>query len=143
MLGGDEAAAERCRAVFETYGDPVIFVGPLGAAMAVKLVNNAMMAAHLALAADALDLGLRLGIPPGTTGRCLGHGSGASFSLQVLTMVGDLGNMANAGPLLRKDLTILTELAEAAGAPMGLLEPLADEALARMGIARRDQTPSG
>src|SRR5579875_2511609 len=37
--GGDDAAVERARPVFATFGDPVIHLGPVGAGQFAKLIN--------------------------------------------------------------------------------------------------------
>jgi len=42
MVGGDPGAIERCRPVFETFGDPVVHLGPLGAGQVTKLLNNTL-----------------------------------------------------------------------------------------------------
>ena len=49
FVGGAEDAVARVRPVLSCYGDPVLHVGPLGAGQKVKLVNNALFAAHIGL----------------------------------------------------------------------------------------------
>src|SRR5246500_766347 len=36
MAGGDEDAVERCRPVFATYADPIVYLGPLGSGQVAK-----------------------------------------------------------------------------------------------------------
>ena len=117
MTGGDEAAAERCRPLFETFGSLVLHMGPIGAAQRAKLVNNTLLTANIALAADALELGRHLDIDPGMLARALQHGTGRSFGLGVLVRVRDEGEFAVAGwGLLRKDVDLLIDAAARAGA---------------------------
>ena len=47
-VGGSDAAVARARPVLETYGNPVLHLGALGAGLRTKLVNNALNAAHFA-----------------------------------------------------------------------------------------------
>src|ERR1700727_2523517 len=53
-VGGDEATLEEMLPVLETYASPILFVGPLGNGQRVKLVNNALLVAHMGLAIDAV-----------------------------------------------------------------------------------------
>jgi 3-hydroxyisobutyrate dehydrogenase-like beta-hydroxyacid dehydrogenase len=133
-VGGDEEAAERCRPVFETYGDPVLYVGPVGAAQAVKLVNNALLAANLAVADDALTVGGALGIRPEAMQQLLRSGSGRSYALDVV--IGARGSpeiRAAARPALEKDVHALAAAASAEDAEAALLLRAAEEAVTRLG----------
>jgi 3-hydroxyisobutyrate dehydrogenase-like beta-hydroxyacid dehydrogenase len=47
FVGGTDHTVTRVRPVLSCYGDPILHVGPLGAGQKVKLVNNALFAAHL------------------------------------------------------------------------------------------------
>jgi 3-hydroxyisobutyrate dehydrogenase len=82
-VGADEDTFDRCRPVFESFGDPVIHLGPVGTGQFAKLVNNALLAAHLALANDALALAPSLGMQPDALVQLLRHGSGRSYALDV------------------------------------------------------------
>jgi 3-hydroxyisobutyrate dehydrogenase-like beta-hydroxyacid dehydrogenase len=132
-VGGDEAAAARCRPVFESFGDPVIYVGPVGTAQYVKLINNALLTANLALSDDALTLGESLGIQRDALAQMLRNGSGRSYALDVVLGMRGSADMRRAAlPALEKDVRSLQgdAAAEASGA---LLMAAADEALARLG----------
>jgi 3-hydroxyisobutyrate dehydrogenase-like beta-hydroxyacid dehydrogenase len=48
MVGGEERAFERARAVLEAMGELVVHVGPLGQGEMVKLINNSLGAANAA-----------------------------------------------------------------------------------------------
>ena len=130
-VGGDEEAAERCRPVFETYGDQVLHVGPVGAAQSLKLVNNALLSANLAVADDALTVGAALGIKPEAMQQLLRSGSGRSYALDVV--IGARGSSeirAAARPALEKDVHAL---AAAADGDAALLLQAAEEAVQRLG----------
>jgi 3-hydroxyisobutyrate dehydrogenase len=133
FVGGDADAFARARPAFATYGDPVVHLGPVGAGQLAKLVNNVVFSAHLALAEDAVALARGLGLDPVGLLDVLQHGSGASFAASVVARQGSVQPMRDiAGPLLRKDIGIVAELASAQGAPVGALVEVADRVLALM-----------
>jgi 3-hydroxyisobutyrate dehydrogenase-like beta-hydroxyacid dehydrogenase len=125
MTGGDPAAAERCRPLFETFGSLVVHMGPIGTAQRAKLVNNALLTANISLAADAIELGRALDIDPDMLVRALEHGTGRSFGLSLVARLRHEGEFAAAGwGLLRKDVDLLIDAAGRAGAdPHTLVEP--------------------
>lgn len=138
MAGGESGTVAYCRRVFETYADPVVHMGPLGSGQIAKLLNNLLFTANLATAADTLALGPELGIDRGALAEVVLHGSGSSFALGRVTAAGGtLDRLADrAGPLLRKDVRLLADLADAAGAPTGTVLAAADTALDHMGQGR-------
>jgi len=119
MAGGPAEAIERCRPVFATYGDPVIRMGEVGSGQLAKLVNNVLFTANLANAASALALGQALEVDPHRLAEAIAHGSGDSFALERIAAAGGtLERIATqAGPLLSKDVRLMTDLAEQARIP--------------------------
>jgi 3-hydroxyisobutyrate dehydrogenase-like beta-hydroxyacid dehydrogenase len=106
-VGGTDAAVARARPVLETYGDPVLHMGTLGAGLRTKLLNNALNAAHFALAHDAMAIGTALGLDPTTLGEALRNGSGRSFSLEVFVGLRSFDLIADhVGPIMSKDITL-------------------------------------
>jgi 3-hydroxyisobutyrate dehydrogenase-like beta-hydroxyacid dehydrogenase len=112
MVGASAPAQQRCRPVFETFGDPVLHVGDVGAAQRVKLINNAMMAAHTAVAAHALEVADAVGVERSAVAAAIHHGSGQSRALDLLGQFDFRVELfpANAFPLLRKDVALLLAL---------------------------------
>ncbi|MEU6354393.1 NAD(P)-dependent oxidoreductase [Streptomyces sp. NPDC047072] len=139
MAGGEPGTLAFCRPVFATYGDPIVHMGPLGTGQVAKLLNNVLFTANLATAAGTLALGRDLAVDPAALSRVLAHGSATSFALdRVAAAGGTLDRMAtHAGPLLRKDVRLLTDVATAAGASPGIVGTTAEEALAVMNAAAR------
>jgi 3-hydroxyisobutyrate dehydrogenase-like beta-hydroxyacid dehydrogenase len=138
MLGGHAEVAERCRPVFETHGNPVVHLGPVGAGQRAKLINNLLLTANMGVAESAFALARDLQVDPTQLAVVLAHGSGNSFGVQMvrepeftLRAAG-----AHAGPLLQKDARLLVDLAEAAGAKAGTVLDAADAALLSMGHPR-------
>ncbi len=118
MVGGDEETVEFCRPVFASYADPIVHLGPLGAGQVTKLLNNAAFTAHLGVAASLLSLGRSLGVDPVRLAGVISDGSGNSYALErVASAGGTLDRIGgHAGPLLRKDVQLIADLAASAAA---------------------------
>ena len=133
MVGGGAAVVERCRPVFETFGDPVVHLGDLGSGQTTKLLNNLLFTANLATAATALSLANDLGVAPERLAEVVAHSSGNSFALNAIGGTGGLDRIAGlAGALLRKDVRLVVDLAEGAAARGGAVLDAADAALTLM-----------
>lgn len=138
MVGGDDESVAACRPVFASYGDPIVHLGPLGSGQVTKLLNNLLFTANLATSASTLALGQGLGIDPARLAEVITHGSANSFALG---RIADAGNTLDrigqhAGPILRKDVTLVAELADAANASAGVVLTAADTTLTLMNHAR-------
>jgi 4-carboxymuconolactone decarboxylase len=135
MVGGPGDVVERCQPILETFGDPVLHIGPLGAGQEAKVLNNTVFTAQLALAAEVFDLAAARGLDQVAIARILSSGSGRSYAAEVVARGGfDLdGLAAAAGALLAKDVGIL---ADHTGVSDSTLLDAADAALERMGVAR-------
>jgi 3-hydroxyisobutyrate dehydrogenase-like beta-hydroxyacid dehydrogenase len=64
LVGGDGAVVERCRTLLLTLGTEIHHVGPLGSGQIIKLVNNVMSIGNVAVAAEAMVLGVKAGMDP-------------------------------------------------------------------------------
>jgi len=62
LIGGETAAVDRCRPVFESFGKNIFHVGPLGAGSAAKLVNNLLSIGGNMLHLEAMQLAHAYGI---------------------------------------------------------------------------------
>lgn len=140
MVGGEPDAVARCRPVFATYGDPVVHLGPLGTGLVTKLLNNLLFTANLATAVSTLELGRSLGVDPGRLAEVVSHGTANSFALaRVADGGGNVDRIAqHAGALLRKDVGLVADLADAAGARPGIVLDAADATLELMRYPRQD-----
>ncbi|GAB2960663.1 NAD(P)-dependent oxidoreductase [Streptomyces pseudoechinosporeus] len=134
MAGGEQGTVAFCRPVFAAYGDPVVHMGPLGSGQLAKLLNNVLFTANLATAAGTLALGRDLGVDPDALAAAVAHGSGTSFALNRVTAAGGTLDRiaAHAGPLLRKDVRLVTDVATTAGGPKDIVISAAEAALALM-----------
>lgn len=84
MVGGAEEDLDRVRPVLETVAARVVHVGPVGAGMAVKAVNNALLATSLWAAAEGLTALTAAGVDPDAALQVIGSSSGRSFATQTL-----------------------------------------------------------
>ena len=123
FVGGDDETVARVGPVLSCYGDPVLHVGPLGAGQRVKLINNALFAAHIGLLDDAVRLGTQLGVPEQVLVEALQHGSAAS---RALSGVASRGSVAAFNEAVRefvgKDVDIVRRLAAELGGDLGAIE---------------------
>jgi 3-hydroxyisobutyrate dehydrogenase len=122
LTAGDEAVLDEMRPVLDSYAAPVMFVGPAGHGQRVKLVNNALFVAQVGLAIDAVRLAGSLGIEEQAILAALPHGSGASRALSVVARGGSVDAVAERlADLMLKDVTVVREVAQSAGADLGII----------------------
>jgi len=134
-VAGDERAVDRCRVVFATFGDEIVYLGPVGSAQFAKLVNNSLLAANLSLADDALTLGAMLGVRPDALAQVLRRGTGRSYALDVaLGARGSAETRRAALPFLEKDVQSLTtgDAGSECAVAASLLADAATEAVRRV-----------
>jgi len=122
LLGGPGEAVTRALPVLAAYADPVIVTGPLGTALSVKLVNNALFAANAQLVAAAVALGERLGTSGEQLLAALSQCSGNSYAANAIRRTGGLAAFTkNAAPFLRKDVAACLSAAGELGVDLGEL----------------------
>jgi 3-hydroxyisobutyrate dehydrogenase len=118
MLGGDAEAIERARPGLERIATRMIHVGGPGAGQVAKLVNNLLVATHLAVAAEALRIGEKAGVPAEALLPVINAASGRSAATEVnfprWILPGGFDSGFSAG-LMRKDVRLALGLAAAMG----------------------------
>jgi len=82
-LGGDADAAKRVEPVIDGFADLCLYFGPFGAASKVKLVNNLLVAIHIAATAEAMALGLKAGVDVDLMIKAIANGSGGSTQFGI------------------------------------------------------------
>jgi 3-hydroxyisobutyrate dehydrogenase-like beta-hydroxyacid dehydrogenase len=123
FVGGADDAVARVRPALASYGDPVLRVGPLGAGQRVKLVNNALFAAHIGLLADAVRLADQLGVDEAVLLAALPHGSAQSRALAGVAGRGSVATFAQAvAEFLGKDVHVVRTVAGELGGDLGALD---------------------
>jgi 2-hydroxy-3-oxopropionate reductase len=83
MVGGDPAAFERARPVFEAMGRTVVRIGGSGAGQLAKACNQLIVGATIAAVAEALALARAGGVDPAVVREALLGGFAASRVLEV------------------------------------------------------------
>lgn len=125
MVGGETAAVAAARPIFETFGKLIVHLGGVGAGQNAKLVNNALMAANMALAHHALTAGAALGIDHAALIELLTASSGRSFALEVCARLPTPQAFKHGGALLAKDVRLLGEVLGADPGAAGLRDAAA------------------
>lgn len=82
-LAGDAEAAKRAEQVARGFSDIVHYFGPFGSASKVKLVNNLLVAIHIAATAEAMALGLKAGVDTDLMIKAVAAGSGGSTQFGI------------------------------------------------------------
>jgi 3-hydroxyisobutyrate dehydrogenase-like beta-hydroxyacid dehydrogenase len=109
-VGGDEQALGYVRPLLDCYASPVMSVGPVGNGQRIKLVNNALFVAQVAVA----------------------QGSGSSRALSSVAWIGVDEVGTRLGELMAKDMSVVRTVAERSGAGLGLIgDVLASEVVRR------------
>lgn len=120
FIGGDAAALERARPVFEAMGRRATHLGPSGAGQLGKAVNQILVANNLMAVAEALAFAAKAGLPLGPLHEALAGGAARSWALEVLgqKMIDRDFKPAFAVKHQQKDLAIVLRNARAAGVPL-------------------------
>jgi 3-hydroxyisobutyrate dehydrogenase len=84
MVGGDADVLGRVAEVLDVVARRVVHVGPVGAGMAVKAVNNALLAASLWASAEGLVALRAAGVATETALEVINSSSGRSFATERL-----------------------------------------------------------
>jgi len=81
MVGGDPAACERARPIFDALGRQTTYMGASGHGQMTKLVNQVVGATTLLAVAEGVALAARAGLDPEAVVRAVGSGAAASWML--------------------------------------------------------------
>jgi 3-hydroxyisobutyrate dehydrogenase len=124
VIGGDEAAVERCRPIFDVLATRTLHAGPVGSGQAGAALGDFLRGAEILAASEALRIGQRFGLDAksvidiGETLSGLGPAMGALLREQVLTRKFDTG--LALGHVL-KGLEVTASVAQSTGVHAPLL----------------------
>lgn len=141
MVGGDPAAIDAVRPVFEPMGKPMV-AGGLGAGHAIKALNNYVSAAGLLAACEAVRAGSRFGLDPATMVDIINASTGVNNSTLVKMKPFVLSGTYADGfglSLMAKDLRTALEVADATGMQTALADTVVrvwNEAEQKLGAAK-------
>ena len=82
-LAGDPGACTKVEPVIAGFADSCLYFGEFGAASRVKLVNNLLVAIHIAATAEAMALGLKAGVDVPLMIKAIATGSGGSTQFGI------------------------------------------------------------
>jgi 3-hydroxyisobutyrate dehydrogenase-like beta-hydroxyacid dehydrogenase len=82
-LAGDPEARKTVERVVQGFADSCLYFGTFGAASKVKLVNNLLVALHIAATAEAMALGLKAGVDVDLMIKAVASGSGGSTQFAI------------------------------------------------------------
>jgi 3-hydroxyisobutyrate dehydrogenase-like beta-hydroxyacid dehydrogenase len=128
LVGGDPAILERVSPVLATYSSPILHVGRVGDGQKVKLLNNALFGAHVALTERIEECVRDMGMEPGVVLPAIHECSGDSYALGVAAAMGSAHALVEAaGKFIRKDVAVCSEVADERGADLGSVLAVAQE----------------
>jgi 3-hydroxyisobutyrate dehydrogenase-like beta-hydroxyacid dehydrogenase len=121
MLGGDKNICREIEALIRLVGSNIYYCGPLGAGQTVKVINNLLSCANLAVAIEAVTLAIRSGVDLDIVTKVLPQTAADSWHLRN-TVIDKILNQADFTPIFKlklaqKDLQLAVEMAENLDAP--------------------------
>jgi 3-hydroxyisobutyrate dehydrogenase len=120
FIGGDAAALERARPVFQAMGKRLTHLGPSGSGQLGKAANQILVAGNLVAVSEALAFAERVGLPLPALHEALTAGAANSWALEVLgrKMIDRDFQPAFAIKHQQKDLAIVLRTAREKGVPL-------------------------
>lgn len=83
IVGGEEIALERARAILEAMGKNIFHAGGAGAGQVAKICNNMLLGVLMAGTAEALNLGVAHGLDPKVLSDIMSRSSGRNWALEL------------------------------------------------------------
>jgi 3-hydroxyisobutyrate dehydrogenase len=124
-VGGERAVFDKFRAVLDSIGDQVRYIGPVGAGSIAKLVHNAAGYAIHCAVAEVFTMGVKAGVEPLALWSAIRQGAlGRKRTFERMAdnfLQGKFDPPEFALNLAFKDVTLATELAREMGVPMRLV----------------------
>lgn len=121
MAAGDQAIYDECYSILSCIGSKIFYIGgKVGQAQAMKVINNLLSTAALAITSEAMVVGAKAGLDPDVMIDVLNASSGRNsatmdkFKRSVLNRKFDYGFKTG---LAYKDLKLYLELAEKLDVP--------------------------
>lgn len=146
MVSGKRETVDQVMKLLRAYSREVVYLGEhVGAAQTMKVINNMLSAANLAVAAEGLVMGVKAGLDPETMLRVINDGTGQNSATltkipnNILTRRFDYGGSL---AITLKDLAALMREADALAMemPLGAAVQQAYLAAAAGGVEGLDMT---
>jgi 3-hydroxyisobutyrate dehydrogenase-like beta-hydroxyacid dehydrogenase len=142
-LAGDKDACAKAEPFVRGFADSCLYFGPFGAASRVKLVNNLLVAIHIAATAEAMALGLKAGVDVELMIKAIAGGSGGStqFGIRAPWMAQRRFLPAQGtAPALQHYFDMIGEFADSVGVATPLLDRAVElyDKFIQMGLGEQD-----
>jgi 3-hydroxyisobutyrate dehydrogenase-like beta-hydroxyacid dehydrogenase len=142
-LAGDKDACAKAERHVRGFADSCLYFGPFGAASRVKLVNNLLVAIHIAATAEAMALGLKAGVDVELMIKAIAGGSGGStqFGIRAPWMAQRRFLPAQGtAPALQHYFDMIGEFADSVGVATPLLDRSVElyDKFIQMGLGEQD-----
>ena len=142
-LAGNSYACKTVERVVAGFANSCIYFGEFGAASKVKLINNLMVALNIAATAEAMALGLRVGVEVDLMIKAIASGSGGStqFGIRAPWMAQRrFQPVQGTVPALLHYFDMIDELAQSVGAATPMLDRAGElyRRFVDMGLADQD-----
>lgn len=129
MVGGSEEDFARAKPILENMGKNIVYCGGIGNGQVAKIANNMLLGISMVGTAEAMNLGVSLGMDPKILAGIINTSSGRCWSSEVYNPYPGVVETAPASreytggfgaDLMLKDLGLATEAAKVAKAPVTL-----------------------
>lgn len=129
MVGGEKDTFDKALPVLEAMGKNIVYCGGTGNGQVAKVANNMLLGISMIGAAEAMNLGVSLGMDPKILAGIINTSSGRCWSTEVYNPYPGVVETAPAAKgyaggfgtdLMLKDLGLATEAAKAARVPVVL-----------------------
>ncbi|NOL51771.1 3-hydroxyisobutyrate dehydrogenase [Pelistega suis] len=129
MVGGSEEDFARVKPILENMGKNIVYCGGTGNGQVAKIANNMLLGISMIGTAEAMNLGVSLGMDPKILAGIINTSSGRCWSSEVYNPYPGVVETAPASreytggfgaDLMLKDLGLATEAAKVAKAPVTL-----------------------
>jgi 3-hydroxyisobutyrate dehydrogenase-like beta-hydroxyacid dehydrogenase len=115
MVGGPQAAVDRCAPVFQSFSRHVVHLGEAGAGQTAKLFNNALLMMNQAAIGEIVELAAELQLDVGPLVEVLKLGSAASVALSLLNTMVRPDNVAHLSGVEALDMELFDQAMREAG----------------------------
>ena len=139
---GDEAAYEKCKAVFGGMSRLQKYLGAFGNGSKMKYVANHLVTIHNVAAAEAIVLGIKAGLDPQMVYDVISDSAGSSRMFQVrgpMMVKGEYTDVTATSATHLKDIGIIGSYAVSLKFPMPLFNLASQYYYAAVGQGRGDQ----
>jgi len=149
MVGGPEKEFASTKSVLSNMGKNIVYCGTVGSGQAAKICNNMLLAISMIGTAEAMNLGVRLGLEPKLLSGIINTSSGRCWSSEIYNPVpGVLENVPSSNnyqggfgtALMAKDLGLAQNSATRSNSaiPLGALAHQLYRIMTVRGFANKD-----